>query len=121
MWGFFGVLQVAASYSNLYGLRLFPRRWQGYLTGIIIAVSAFLWFFASGNRAIEGHITGVQGTEQFALILAGVAASIVITALVVSLLHLKSKPKLAKSSYGLEQICNATFLQLFLLYVKRKG
>jgi len=120
MWGFCGVLQVAAAYNDLYGLRLFANRWKGYLAGTIIAISAFIWFFATGNRIVEGHITGVQGAEQVGLILAGVVVSIVITALSVSILHLRSKPKITKPGYGLEQIRNATFLQALLCIIKRK-
>jgi hypothetical protein len=73
--GFFGVLQVVASHSGLYGLRLFSNRTKGYVVGVAIAASAFAWFFATGNRNIEGHITGVQGSEQFGLFLAGVCMS----------------------------------------------
>jgi hypothetical protein len=120
-WGFSGVLQIVASHSSLYGLRLFSDRWKGYLTGIIIFVSAFLWFFGTGNRTIEGHLTGVQGTEQVGLILAGVAVSIFITALSVSILHLKTKPKPSETGYSLEQIRSSTYLQAFLHHMKRKN
>jgi hypothetical protein len=120
MWGFCGVLQVTAAYNELYGLRIFAKRWKGYFAGTVITVSAFIWFFTSGNRTIEGHITGVQGAEQVGLILAGVVVSIVITALSVSILHQRSKPKLIKPGYGLEQIRNATFLQALFCIIKRK-
>lgn len=118
MWGFCGILQIAASYSGLYGLRLFSKPLKGYLAGIIITISAFIWFFTSDNRTIEGHITGVQGTQQFELILAGVAASIFITALCVSILHIRSKSKPANQERGLEQIRNMTFLQILLRRLK---
>ena len=119
--GFFGVLQVVASHSDLYGLRLFSGRIKGYVVGAAITVSAFVWFFASGKRNVEGHITGVQGSEQFGLFLAGISVSIFVTALVVSIRHLKSKPKSLNPGYGLEQIRQATYLQAFLRYLKGKN
>ncbi len=121
IWGFFGVLQIIASYSGLYGLRLFSNRWKGYLVGVIIAISAFIGFFATGNRTIEGHITGVQGAEQFGLILAGVSISIFFTAVLVSVLHVREKPKLSQPGYSLEQIRIATYLQAFLRNMKKKN
>jgi hypothetical protein len=113
-WGFFGILQIAASYSGLYGLRLFSVRWQGYLFGLVFAAAAFVWFYASGNRTIEGHITGVQGAEQFELILAGVASSVFVTAALVSLLRLKSRAPAGKPGISLEQLRSQTYLQAAL-------
>jgi hypothetical protein len=119
-WGFFGILQIAASHSQLYGLQLFPSGWKGYLAGTIITAAAFVWFFASGNRTIEGHITGVQGAEQFELILAGVGTGIALTALLVSVLRLKSKPGSKPAGYSLEQVRKMTYFEIILKYFKRK-
>jgi hypothetical protein len=121
IWGFGGILQIAAAYSGLYGLRFFSAKWKGYLVGSIMAVSAFVWFFSSGNRFLEGHVTGVQGAEQFELILAGVVMSTVVTAILVSILHVRSKSNLANSGHTLEQIRNATYLQAVLRQLKIKG
>ena len=119
-WGFWGILQISATYSGLFGLRVFPGHWRGYLAGAVITISSFIWFFATGNRNIEGHITGVQGAEQFELIFAGVAVSTVATALLVSILHLREEPGRLTSGYTLEQVRHATYLQILVHYLKRK-
>jgi hypothetical protein len=120
-WGFFGVLQIVASYSGLHGLRLFPSRRIGYLAGIIIAASAFAWFFETGNRTMEGHLTGIQGAQQFGLILAGVVVSFSVTVLAVSILHIRSKSRLLQLGDGLEQIRDITYLQMLIRYLRRRG
>lgn len=120
-WGFCGVLQVVACNSGLHGLCLFSDRKKGYLIGSAITAGAFVWFFASGNRNIEGHITGVQGAQQFGLFLAGVTLSIAITACIVSVLNVTSAPKAQGPEYGLEQIRKTTYLQAFLGYFRRGG
>lgn len=118
--GFFGILQMVAAWSGLYGLRLFASKKIGYIAGGLITAGAFIWFFASGNRNIEGHITGVQGVQQFELFIAGSVVSIILTAIIVSLQHLKSKIPNSKLEYGLEQIRHMTYLAAFSRYFKRK-
>ena len=118
-WGFFGVLQIAASHSRLYGLQLFPAGWKGYSAGSIITAGAFLWFFASGNRTIEGHISGVQGAEQFELILGGVVAAIAFTAILVSLLRIKSKAVKETSGFSLEQVRKMTYFEIVMKLIRR--
>jgi hypothetical protein len=116
--GFFGILQIVAARNSLYGLRLFSDKKIGYVAGGIITTGAFVWFFLSGNRNIEGHLTGVQGAQQFELFLAGASASMLLSALIVSIRHLKSKSKNSSRGRGLEQIRQVTYLQAFVAYLK---
>jgi hypothetical protein len=118
---FFGVLQIVAARNNLRGLSLFPNKKLGYLAGTAIAVSSFVWFFASGKRNIEGHITGVQGSQQFGLFLAGVSTSIAVTAIIASVVNWKAKPHPDSPRYGLDLIRETTFLRTFLRYFKKQG
>jgi hypothetical protein len=118
--GFFGILQIVASRNGLYGLRLFADKRKGYVLGTILFTGAFVWFFGSGNRNIEGHITGVQGVQQFELVLAGTVVSILVTAIIVSIQHLKTKPRNKSQEFGLEQIREITYLQAFARYLKSK-
>ena len=115
---FFGVLQIVATCNRLRGLSLFSDRKKGYLFGVAIAISSFVWFFGTGNRNIEGHITGVQGTQQFALFLAGVCTGICATAIIASIVHWKSKPSPKSPRYGLELIRETTYLRAFLRLFK---
>ena len=118
--GFFGILQIVATKNGLYGLRIFADKRKGYVLGTAVFLGAFIWFFGSGNRNIEGHITGVQGLQQFELVLAGTVASILSTAIIVSVLHLKTKSQNKSQEFGLEQIREITYLQAFARYLKSK-
>lgn len=114
--GFFGALQIVAARNKLCGLSFFSDRKKGYLVGAAIAVSSFIWFFGTGSRNIEGHITGVQGSQQFALFLAGVTTSIFVTAVIASLIHRKSRPSPGSPRYGLELIRETTYFRAFMRY-----
>jgi hypothetical protein len=118
--GFFGLLQIVAARNGLFGLRLFSDKKKGYVAGAAITIGAFAWFFSSGNRNIEGHITGVQGAQQFVLFLAGTTVSIFLTAIIVSARHLKSKSNNQNQEPGLEQIRNTTYLKAFVRYFDKK-
>ena len=118
--GFFGILQIVATRNSLRGLSFFSDRKKGYLFGAAIAISSFVWFFGTGSRNIEGHITGVQGAQQFELFLAGVCSSICATAIIASVVHWKSKPSSQSPRYGLELIRETTYLRAFLRYFKRQ-
>jgi hypothetical protein len=117
--GFFGIIQIVAGSNSLRGLRIFSGRKLSYFFGTVVTAAAFFWFFATGSRNIEGHITGVQGAEQFELFLAGTLSSLFFTALLVSLLNLKSRPEDQSRELGMEKIRSITYLQAFLRYFKR--
>jgi len=118
---FFGVLQIVATRNRLLGLSFFSNRKKGYLFGAAVAISSFIWFFGTGNRNIEGHITGVQGSQQFELFLAGVSTSIFATAIIASVVHWKFKPSPQSPRYGLELIRETTYFRAFLRLFKRQG
>lgn len=45
-----GILQIAASYTNLEGLSFFSRTARGYIFGALSIVGGFSWFYTVGNR-----------------------------------------------------------------------
>jgi hypothetical protein len=45
-----GILQIAASYTNLKGLSFFSRTAWGYIFGALLIVGGFSWFYIVGNR-----------------------------------------------------------------------
>ena len=117
---FFGALQVVASMNGLKGLRLLPGRLVGVVLGLVIVSGSFAGFFAGANRAVEGHITQVQGAEQFYLFLLGVCAAIAFTAALVSLLRLGG-PRGRTAVFGLDALREQTYLQAWIGLFRRGG
>ena len=79
-----GLLQLVAAYSGLRGALIIPKTVPTYVLGGGALVGAFTWFVLTGDPSIPGDLGGVEGSEQFGLFLAGVAAAIAITALLAS-------------------------------------
>jgi hypothetical protein len=115
---FCGLLQVVAAHSGIRGLAFLDRKF-GYVFGSAVAVASFIWFFASGNRNIEGHITRVQGAEQFLLFMAGAGTSFVVTAVIASIVHRKARQAASGPRWGLDVIRETSYFQAFKRYFRK--
>ncbi len=109
-----GMIQIIAAWDHLLGLRFVQRGWPGYVIGVAAVVGAVVWFFGSGPRNIEGHITGLQGFEQFLWFIVGAGIAFGLTGLIVSAKHWRSRPVLPPAEHNLEALRTHTYLQLLL-------
>ena len=82
-----GTIQAASAYANLRGLFLIPSRRVTGGVGLLVAVAAFIWFFASGDRNLPDTDGGLAGAQQFVFFVAMCAAAIAVTYLVSSLVN----------------------------------
>ena len=79
-----GVLQMAASQSGLKGMMFFSRPSHSLITGLVMIVGAFLWFFLSAPRNVPDTQGGLDGNTQTGLFAAGAGAALVFTLLTMS-------------------------------------
>ena len=71
-----GLLQAAAALSGLDGMQLLANRRATGVLGAAILCGAFIWFTLTGAPSIPGDIGGVEGAEQFGLFWGGLAAAV---------------------------------------------
>jgi len=132
-----GVLQIAASYSNLNGLSFFKRPKWGYIFGILAIGGGFSWFYIVGNPHPEvgyaitvsdifvygwsnpkppdiGLIMGEGESIIFFLFAVGCAllTTIVISSVVKSRISPRNPEEMNKDAQeGLEALKDMTFFQ----------
>jgi len=116
-----GVLQFVAARRKLRGLSFFQRTISGYLFAVLAIAGAFCWFFISDNR----HVPGLEGSEVFALFIAGSLASFIFTASISSVINRKLRLSMGQDNPseepGLDSLKRMTYFQAIAGYFRRKG
>jgi hypothetical protein len=116
-WAAIGTVQIAAAYAGLKGLLLVRSRAWAIVTGAVVLLVAFSWFFGLVDR----NVRGLEGAEQALLFLPTAVAAVVITGVAASLIHgtrepdemfRKSTPRSRTHSAprGLEALRSVSFL-----------
>lgn len=116
-----GVLQFVAARRKLRGLSFFQRAISGYLFAVLAIVGAFCWFFIVKNRCVPG----LEGSEVFALFIAGSLASFIFTASLSSVINRKLRLSMGEDNPseepGLDSLKRMTYFQAIAGYFRRKG
>lgn len=115
-----GALQLTAAFSGLRGLSILPQKRAGYALGVVLLVSAFAWFVLTGDTNIPGDLGGVEGSEQFGLFLAGVAAAALLTAGIASLTQ-RTAGAPPEGVEGIEALRHTTLLGIFRARAAKGG
>lgn len=105
-----GVLQIAATYSNLKGLCLFKTPSLNVLSGLALVVVPLVWFFVSEPRNIPDTAGGLDGNQQAFLFVAGSLSGIVFTFIITSLRKFDLGSIDHKEKHGLDALRHSTFL-----------
>ncbi|MBI4197677.1 MAG: hypothetical protein HY533_01030 [Chloroflexi bacterium] len=71
----FGVLLFVTAHSRLIGLYLMGRG-LAQVTGALLAIGAFYWFFTSEPRNVPDTLAGLDGNQQTLLFAAGAASAL---------------------------------------------
>jgi hypothetical protein len=103
-----GVLQGAAGYNNLRGLRFFQRSLYAYIFAIITIGVSLGFFFAWNYMFATGDIAGSQQSGLF--VLAAVAA-IIFTLIISSLINIRYYSQRAVQLTGLDVLREGTFIR----------
>ena len=80
-----GVFQMAAACNGLNGLQFFPDRRHSFLSGLLLLVAAFAWFFLSEPRNVPDTSMGLTGNQKFALFFIGSGTGLTFTLVASSL------------------------------------
>lgn len=132
-----GILQIAASYSNLNGLSFFKRPKWGYIFGALSIVGGFSWFYIVGNPHPEvGYAITVSDIfvygwsnpkppdiglimgegESLIFFLLAVGCALLTTIVISSIVKFRISPRTPedmseKAEEGLEALKRMTFFQ----------
>ena len=107
-----GVLQLAASYSNLKGLLFFQNRVPTYIFALLAIGGSFGWFFGWDDRLTENIMhTGLEGVQQFGYFLLAAFVGLVLTILISSLVNPQSSTNPGEATgEGLDRLKNGNYI-----------
>jgi hypothetical protein len=109
--GTIGAIQVAATFSKLDGL-LFIRHYTiARLIGLAIVVSAFVWFFSTGDRNLNDHEGGMDSNGQALYFFLGAAVGTLATLAVSSIINFRMKHDDLDPRAGLDALKHTNHLQ----------
>jgi len=111
-----GILQIAAAHAGLKGLSLFRKPTLDRLFGFIAIIGAFCFFYCTENR----NVRSLEGSGQFFYYLTGVAAAVLLTLIVSSLVNFSLRGRVEKEDRGLDVLRKTNYLRaLFSSFGKR--
>ena len=82
-----GLFQIVGARTGLAGILLLKRRSWSFLLGLVLLVGSFTWFYFSEDRNVPDTAGGLNGNQQFAFFFAGLAAALVSTLAIASLVN----------------------------------
>ncbi len=112
-----GVLQAAAAYNDLRGLRFFTKKLLSYLFAVI-TISIALTVLAIWNWNFTVGI--IQGAEQAGLFLLSIFVALLFTAFLASIINNKRFSGEENNLEGLEALRNKTFFQVLEHQFKKR-
>ena len=105
-----GTIQFAASLGQLKGLLLFKSPLVARGLGIALAVSAFVWFFASESRDLNDQQGGLDAPTQGLFFFLGSLTAVVVTFLGSSLVNVRMNGGDPLADGGLDALKNSNYL-----------
>ena len=113
-----GVIQVAASYSDLRRLLFIPSRRAAVAAGTMVTAAAFAWFFLSEPRNISDDAGGLDGNQMAGLFALGAGSALIGTLLLSSLLNRSLESIERHVSPGLDALRETTYINAILRTLK---
>ena len=109
--GVLGVIQLSASYGTIQYLMIFKNRSLSSVSGLLIILASFIWFFREGGRHIPDTEGGIAGFQQFFAFISCTILSILFTYLVTSFCRYN---KFLSNQYysGISSMKQTTFLNI---------
>ena len=115
-----GVLQLVTAWGRLDGLSFFRRRYLGYIFAVVVVGLGYWWFFRV-DRNIPDTAGGPSGPALFGYLVAGVAASVLLTLIISSAVKARwGRSYLEEVPDGLEALKRMTYLQAIKRGLRRK-
>lgn len=112
-----GILQIAVAQSGLIGLSFFRKPTLNRLFGLLAIIGGFWFFYGTENR----NVRSLEGSQQFEFYLAGVAAAVLLTLVISSIINFSLRGKLKREDRGLEALKKTNYVRaLFSSFWKRE-
>ena len=108
-WASSGAIQVAVSLGRLKGLLLLRNFWASGIFGVVLIISAFTWYFATGPRNIGDTEGGLDANDQASIFAIGSLAGVIVTLIASSLVNLRMKGKPHGPDMGLEALKHTNY------------
>ena len=86
-----GVIQAAASIGGLKGLLIVKHPLAARISGLGLAVCAFIWFFTNSNWNINDYEGGLDTNDQALVFFLGIAAAGALTVALSSLVNMRMR------------------------------
>ena len=110
-----GVIQVAASMSNLDGLLILKPPVVARILGFAIIIGAFIFFFSTAERNINDYEGGLDANEQALFFFLGVLAGGAFTFLVSSLVNIRMNGGEPSPEGGMDALKETNYLRALTL------
>lgn len=113
-------IQMGAALGGFTGLSWFRRRAVSFLSGLLLALAANIWFFTSADRNVRSV---VEGSQQFGFFVAAGFLGLVINITLSSVMRAREFRREAgpgEASYGLEALRETTFFQAVARSLRKK-
>ena len=104
-----GVLQIACSIGGIRGLLVFKSPLVARTVGLVLAVSAFVWFFGSGTRNLNDYQGGLDANTQALFFFFGAFTGVIVTFAVASVVNIHMMGPDAEPGAGLDAVRDTAY------------
>lgn len=99
------MIEIGASLSGLRGLWFLKRKWLNIFLASGITSGSYIFFFSTDRNLF----LGIEGSQQFALYLAGLVSAIAVVILISSILNRNMRGK----GRGMNALKNSSFINIW--------
>ena len=104
-----GVLQIAFSISRIRGLLVFKSPLVARTVGVVLVVSAFMWFFGTGARNLNDYQGGLDANTQALFFFFGAFTGVIVTFTVASVVNIRMMGPDAAPGAGLDAVKDTSY------------
>ena len=104
-----GVIQISACLGDLRGLMLLRSKLLTWAFGLILPVSAAIWFFSTETRNINDYDGGLDANEQALFFSLGAVSALGASLLLSSVVNVRMKGEDGVKGAGFESLKSASY------------
>ena len=104
-----GVLQIACSIGGIRGLLVFKPPLVARTVGLVLVVSAFVWFFSTGTRNLNDYQGGLDANTQALFFFFGAFTGVIVTFAVASVVNIRMTGPDAEPGAGLDAVKDTSY------------
>ena len=104
-----GVLKIACSIGGIHGLLVFKSPLVARTVGLVLAVSAFVWFFGTGERNLNDYQGGLDANTQALFFFFGAFTGVIVTFAVASVVNFRMAGPDTTPGAGLDAVKDTSY------------